>query len=272
MRSIVTLALGAILVGLVAPGVAHAQKQLSAQDSALLGRLQSQLKAANEVGDNREVVRIGARMAELVGNGELLHQIGHLYERGAENVPADETEALRVFRIASDLGQRGAQYDVGIRYLDGRGLPRDSSTAVYLLERSAEQFYMPADSVLDLIEERSRASHRCAVAALERAGWKRLGGDLMGSMGGDERYVKIRSGTSMSSVRGDAVTVEGQSSYSRARPFDMTGITGFVGITERPIGDSGLNSRELTARTSPSAVGLRELDGVRRACVPASGT
>ncbi len=264
------LALGVLALVLLATRLpAQTPTPLSSDDSALVVRLQAQLVAAQEAQDAPEILRLGVRVAHLLRRGDLLHRAGHIYESGGPGIPADDAEAVRVFQLAADLGEPESQHHIGMRHLEGRGVPLSRFSAIRLLESSARKYHRPADSVLTAIARREAAARQCAGEALKRLGYVELGGDIQGSMAGRDRFIRILSGAGYDGVRGDIVTLQGPASWSRYQEFEMRDIRGFVGITERPIGDAGLVSREPKTITAPSTAGIRELERVNASCAPA---
>jgi hypothetical protein len=64
-------------------------------------------------------------------------QLGEIYVEG-ESVPADETQAAKLFRKAADRGNANAQYDLGLLYIRGAGVPKDFVEAYKWLTLSAD--------------------------------------------------------------------------------------------------------------------------------------
>ncbi len=58
------------------------------------------------------------------GDRRAQYQVGVLYYRG-EGVPQDFAEAAKWFRQAAERGDADAQFNLGLLYLDGTGLPKD---------------------------------------------------------------------------------------------------------------------------------------------------
>jgi localization factor PodJL len=64
---------------------------------------------------------------------------------GAINGPAaSPQETAATLKMLATRGEAAAQYELGVRYSDGRGLPRDGKAAVQWLEKAAEQGLAPA--------------------------------------------------------------------------------------------------------------------------------
>ena len=63
--------------------------------------------------------------------GEAIAQynLGVLYATG-RGVPRDDAEAVRWWRLAAEQGYAYAQYNLGNMYADGQGVPQDDAEAV----------------------------------------------------------------------------------------------------------------------------------------------
>jgi len=73
--------------------------------------------------------------------------LGLMYDNG-EGVPQDYAEALKWFRLAAERGNVTAQYNVGVMYDNGRGVPEDDAEAVKWYRLAAEQGYAKAQGRL----------------------------------------------------------------------------------------------------------------------------
>ncbi|RJX32879.1 MAG: hypothetical protein C4525_09730, partial [Desulfarculus sp.] len=73
--------------------------------------------------------------------------LGILYYHG-RGVPRDYKQALYWFRKAAEQGHADAQFNLGILYYHGRGVPRDYKQALYWSRKAAEQGH--ADAQFDL--------------------------------------------------------------------------------------------------------------------------
>ena len=78
------------------------------------------------------------RLAAEQGDAIAQYALGVKYENG-RGVPEDETEAVRWYRLAADQGLRAAQFNLGLMYLNGRGVPQDDAEAVRWYRLAAEQ-------------------------------------------------------------------------------------------------------------------------------------
>jgi len=65
-------------------------------------------------------------------------------EQKGMGIEEDIKEAVRLWRVAADLGNPIAQYNLGLRYYQGKGAPKDFITACRLYESAAKQGHKPA--------------------------------------------------------------------------------------------------------------------------------
>ena len=54
-------------------------------------------------------------------------------------MPQDDAEAVRWYRLAAEQGDANAQYNLGVRYGAGEGVPPDDAEAVRWFRLAAEQ-------------------------------------------------------------------------------------------------------------------------------------
>ncbi len=72
------------------------------------------------------------------GDANSQFNIGMLYDSG-QGVPKDHAEATRWFRKAAEQGNATAQYNIGVAYETGGDVPRDYVEAVKWFHKAAEQ-------------------------------------------------------------------------------------------------------------------------------------
>jgi TPR repeat protein len=72
------------------------------------------------------------------GHARAQYNLGIMYEIG-KGVPQDDQEAVKWYRRAADQGLAVAQYGLGMVYHFGRGVPQDYQEAVKWFRRAAEQ-------------------------------------------------------------------------------------------------------------------------------------
>ena len=82
----------------------------------------------------------------------------------------DYAEAVRWYRRAAEQGDADAQYNLGLKYLDGEGVPQDYARAYGWLNLAASRF--PAseqDRRDEAVEMRDQAASLLTPAGLARA-------------------------------------------------------------------------------------------------------
>ncbi len=72
--------------------------------------------------------------------GDALAQfnLGVMYVKG-EGVPEDDAKAVYWYRKAAEHGDALAQFNLGVMYANGEGVPEDDAKAVYWYRKAAEQ-------------------------------------------------------------------------------------------------------------------------------------
>ena len=78
------------------------------------------------------------RLAAEQGHAEAQFALGLSYQRGA-GIPEDEQEAARWFRMAAEQKHAEAQHSLGSAYLRGAGVPYDCQEAIRWYRLAAEQ-------------------------------------------------------------------------------------------------------------------------------------
>ncbi len=81
------------------------------------------------------------------------------YQRG------DYATALKEWRPLAEQGDAGAQFNLGVMYDDGRGVPQDDAEAVRGYRRAAEQGYAEAQFNLGLMYLKGRGVPQACVQA-----------------------------------------------------------------------------------------------------------
>ena len=77
------------------------------------------------------------------GDADAQFNLGVMYRTG-EGVPQDAVEAVAWTRQAAEQGHAGAQYNLGVMYSYGEGVPQDDVEAVAWYRQAAEQGYADA--------------------------------------------------------------------------------------------------------------------------------
>ena len=84
------------------------------------------------------------------GDAEAQFNLGLLYDRG-QGVPKDKREALRWYRLAAMQGDAFAQNALGDNYWEGTGVPKDDREAVRWWRLAVDKGFVPAQHSLGKI-------------------------------------------------------------------------------------------------------------------------
>ena len=85
----------------------------------------------------------GFRIHAEQGDAVAQFNLGVLYAKG-KGVPQDHAEAVRWYRRAADQGNASAQFYLGVRYAKGEGIPQDHAEAARWYRRAADQGHTSA--------------------------------------------------------------------------------------------------------------------------------
>ena len=132
---------------------------------------------------NGEAVR-WYRLAAEQGYAAAQFNLGVMYATG-EGVPEDDAEAVRWYRLAAEQGYAAAQFNLGLMYATGEGVPEDAAEAVRWVRLAAEQ-----GDVHRAVQPRGHVRHRRG-----RAQGRRRGG-AVGTASPPSRVTPPRSSTS----------------------------------------------------------------------------
>ncbi len=84
------------------------------------------------------------------GNAKAQYNLGLMYRNG-HGVPQDDAEAMGWWRKAAEQGNAGAQNNLGVMYRNGHGVPQDDAEAVGWYRKAAEQGYATAQHNLGVM-------------------------------------------------------------------------------------------------------------------------
>ena len=87
--------------------------------------------------------RADLRARAEAGATDAQFNLGVMYDTG-EGVPQDAAEAVTRYRKAAEQGDAEAQYSLGVKYDTGEGVPQDAAEAVRWYRLAAEQGYAHA--------------------------------------------------------------------------------------------------------------------------------
>jgi len=103
-------------------------------------------KQALQNGDYATALKEFLPLAEQ-GDAEAQYNLGVMYRDG-DGVPQDDKEAVRWFRLAAEQGLANGQFNLGYMYGTGHGVPQDDKEAVRWCRLAAEQGLAIAQSNL----------------------------------------------------------------------------------------------------------------------------
>ena len=87
------------------------------------------------------------------GDPAAQYELGVMYQNG-EGVPQNYSKAVKWFRMAAEQGDSNAQYSLGLKYSVGHGVPQNYPEAAKLHRKSAEQGYSAAQLSLARMYDR----------------------------------------------------------------------------------------------------------------------
>jgi TPR repeat protein len=102
--------------------------------------------AAYERGDYARTLKLMRPLAEQ-GDGMAQYNLGVMYYKG-QGVPQDYAQAVAWYRKAADRGNALAQNYLGLMYYNGEGVPQDYVQAVSWYRKAAEQGHAHAQFFL----------------------------------------------------------------------------------------------------------------------------
>ncbi len=86
------------------------------------------------------------------GNAKAQYNLGVMYRNG-HGVPQDDAEAMGWWRKAAEQGNAGAQHNLGVMYEKGRGVPQDYAKALQWYRKATEQGVADAQNALGFMYE-----------------------------------------------------------------------------------------------------------------------
>ncbi|MCH7916223.1 MAG: sel1 repeat family protein [Deltaproteobacteria bacterium] len=126
--------------------------------------------AAHLRGDYATALREFRPLAEQ-GDAAAQYNLGLMYDEG-QGVPQDYAEAVRWYRKAAEQGDDNAQYSLGAMYLSGRGVPQDYVRAHMWFNLSAARGHELAASLRTFIAKKMMARGQEAEAQRLARKWK----------------------------------------------------------------------------------------------------
>ena len=104
---------------------------------------------AYERGDYAAAFKLWKPLADQ-GNALAQFNLGVMYDEG-QGVPQDDAEAVKWYRKAADQGNALAQFNLGVMYGTGQGVPQDYAEAVKWYRKAADQGLAQAQFNLGLM-------------------------------------------------------------------------------------------------------------------------
>ncbi|MDE2115800.1 MAG: sel1 repeat family protein [Hyphomicrobiales bacterium] len=93
--------------------------------------------AAGKRGDYVTELRLLKPLADQ-GNAFAQYNLGVMYATG-QGVPKDDVEAVKYYRLAANQGYAPGQYNLGLMYYLGQGVPKDDIEAIKYFRLAANQ-------------------------------------------------------------------------------------------------------------------------------------
>src|SRR5262245_28909972 len=87
------------------------------------------------------------------GEARAQYDLGLMYDQG-QGVPQSDAKAKEWYERAADQGEPRALYNLGLMYLNGQGVPPDLVKAYYLISLSANRGNVHARDARDYISEK----------------------------------------------------------------------------------------------------------------------
>ena len=112
-------------------------------------------------------------MAADQGHAKAQYNLGLMYDEG-RGVPQSDTEAVKWYRKAADQGHAKAQYNLGWMYRDGRGVAQDDSEAAKWYRMAADQENARAQNSLGVMYQNGRGVPQSDTEAVK---WYRKAAD-----------------------------------------------------------------------------------------------
>ncbi len=103
----------------------------------------------------------------IAGEPRAQYDLGVLYDKG-QGLPQSDQEARRWYSLAADQGKPRAQYSLGRMYLNGQGVPADPVVAYYLISLSADQGDKQAVDARDYVSDKMTSEQLTAAKRLVR--------------------------------------------------------------------------------------------------------
>ena len=107
------------------------------------------------------------------GHAEAQYNLGLMYNTG-RGVPRDDVQAAHWYRMAADQGVAPAQHNVGVMFAKGQGIPQDDIQAARWFRTAADQGLVEAQAALGLAYAEGSGVPQDDVQAMH---WYRMAAD-----------------------------------------------------------------------------------------------
>ena len=106
--------------------------------------------------DYKEAVRLWLPLAEQ-GHASAQYNLGLMYHQG-KGVPQDYKEGVKWHRLSAEQGDADAQFNLGMKYYEGQGVPQDYVSAHMWFNLSGSNGHEGGVKSRDIIEKRMSPS------------------------------------------------------------------------------------------------------------------
>ena len=139
---------------------------------------------AYSAGDYATAIQEWTPLAE-AGDVPVQYNLGVMYDNG-QGVPQDYAEAVKWYRLAADQGYAGAQTNLGLMYDNGQGVPQDYAEAMKWWRLAADQGFANAQTNLGVMYENGQGLLQDNVMAHM---WYNIGAANGNELGGTNRGI-----------------------------------------------------------------------------------
>ena len=119
------------------------------------------------LGNREEAINALFRLAAEQGHASAQYNLGVMYANG-EGVPEDDAEAVRWYRMAAEQSHAGAQFNLGVMYAIGSGVLKDATLAHIWLNIAGANGSEIAREWRDTIEDDMTATQIARATELAR--------------------------------------------------------------------------------------------------------
>ena len=118
-------------------------------------------------GDYQRAFQLFYPLAESTEDPYAMYYLGMMYLQG-QGIDRDTKVAAKWLRLAAEKGSPQAQYQIGMLYSTGNGLPRDHEQAYAWFQVSARQQHDPSSKALQQTKQKLSAEELAQAESLAR--------------------------------------------------------------------------------------------------------